>query len=71
MPSLQMQQAGNIAVYMWPIGYSGFVLKTSERLSPATWVTVPYAPLQIGDQYVLPLQMTETNAFYRLQFLGP
>jgi hypothetical protein len=71
LPSLGMLHSGNIALYMWPVGYSGFVLETSGNLSPATWVVVPYSPIQIGDQYLLPLDMTGTNGFYRLWFPGP
>jgi hypothetical protein len=32
---------------------------------------VPYSPIQVGDQYLLPLHMTGTNGFYRLWFPGP
>jgi hypothetical protein len=71
LPQLGMLRSNNIALYMWPIGYSGFVLETSDNLSPATWVPVPYSPIQRGDQYLLPLDMTGTNGFYRLRFPGP
>ena len=71
LPSLGMLRSGNVAMCLWPVGYSGFVLETSGRLSPATWIVVPYAPFQIGDQYQLPLDMTGTNGFYRLRFTGP
>jgi hypothetical protein len=71
LPNLGMLRSGNIALYMWPVGYSGFVLETSGSLSPATWVVVPYSPIQIGDQYLLPLNMSGTNGFYRLGFPGP
>jgi hypothetical protein len=71
LPSLEMLHFGNIALYMWPVGYSGFVLETSGNLSPATWVVVPYSPIQIGDEFLLPLNMTGTNGFYRLRFPGP
>jgi len=72
LPNLEMLRSGNIALYMWPVnGYSGFVLETSGNLSPATWVVVPYSPIQIGDQYLLPLEMIGTNGFYRLWFPGP
>jgi hypothetical protein len=71
LPKLGMLHSGNIALYMWPVGYSGFVLETSGNLSPATWVVVPYSPIQMGDQYLLPLDMTGTNGFYRLWFPGP
>jgi hypothetical protein len=71
LPTLGMLHSGNIALFMWPVGYSGFVLESSGNLLPATWVMVPYAPIQIGDQYLLPLDMTGANGFYRLRFPGP
>jgi len=71
LPSLGMSYSGNIALFVWPVGYSGFVLESSGKLSPATWVAVPYSPIRVGDQYVLPLNMTGTNGFYRLRFSGP
>jgi hypothetical protein len=71
LPQLGMLRSGNIALYMWPVEYSGFVLETSGNLSLATWVVVPYAPIQFGDEYFLPLNMTGTNGYYRLRFSGP
>jgi hypothetical protein len=71
LPCLGILCSGNIALYMWPVGYPGFVLETSGNLSPAAWVVVPYSPIQIGDQYLLPLDMTGTNGFYRLRFPDP
>ena len=71
LPSLGMLHSGNIALFLWPVGYSEFMLETSASLSPATWVSIPYAPFQIGDQYLIPLEMTGTNGFYRLRFPGP
>jgi Tol biopolymer transport system component/alpha-tubulin suppressor-like RCC1 family protein len=71
LPSLGMVRSGNFALFMWPVGYSGFVLEASGSLSPATWALIPYAPFQIGDQYLIPLEMTGTNGFYRLRFPGP
>ena len=71
LPSLGMWHSGNIVLFMWPVGYSGFVLEASGNLSPATWAPIPYAPFQFGDEYFLPLNMTGTNGFYRLRFPGP
>jgi outer membrane protein assembly factor BamB len=72
LPSLGMLHSGNIAVYMWPVGYPGFVLETSgSLLAPIAWTVVPYSPVQVGDQYLLPLHMTGTNGYYRLWFPGP
>ena len=70
-PNLEMIRSGNIAMLVWPVAYSGFVLEMSSCLSPAAWMVVPYSPIQIGDQYLLPLDMAGTNGFYRLQFPGP
>jgi hypothetical protein len=71
LPSLEMLRSGNIALFMWPVGYSGFALETSDSLSPVTWRSIPYAPFQIGDQCLFPIEMTGTNGFYRLRFPGP
>jgi hypothetical protein len=71
LPSLGMVRSGNFALFMWPVGYPGFVLEASGSLSPATWALIPYAPFQLGDQYLIPLEMTGTNGFYRLRFPGP
>jgi hypothetical protein len=72
LPSLGMWRSGNIALFMWPGEYSGFVLETSGNLSPATWVAVPYSPIQLGDQYLFPLDVAgTTNGFYRLRFSSP
>jgi hypothetical protein len=71
LPSLEMWCSGNIALFIWPAGYSGFVLESSGNLSPASWAVVPYAPFQFGDECFLPLDMTGTNGFYRLRFPGP
>jgi hypothetical protein len=71
LPGLGVWRSGNIALFMWPAGYSGFVLETSGNLSPASWVVVPDAPFQFGDEVFLPLNTTGTNGFYRLRFPGP
>jgi Tol biopolymer transport system component len=71
LPSLGMLHSGNMALFMWPVGYSEFVLEASGSLSPATWVPIPFVPFQVGDQNLVPLEMTGTNGFYRLRFPGP
>jgi hypothetical protein len=54
----------------WPASISGFVLETSPDLSPGSWVQVSAPPIQIGGQYLEPIMMADTNAFYRLRFTG-
>jgi hypothetical protein len=46
-------------------------LSQAGSLSPATRVVAPCFPIQIGDQYVLPLDMSGTDGFCRLWFPGP
>ena len=71
LPNLGMLRSASIALFIWPVGYAGFELETSGSLSSPMWLVVPYSPIQIGDQYLLPLDMTGTNGFYRLWFPGP
>jgi len=71
LPNLRVTYANNQALFTWPVAYSGFTLETSDSLSPSRWVVVPDAPVQIGNQYQLPLDLTGTNGFYRLRFPGP
>jgi hypothetical protein len=70
LPQLNLRVSGNSLLFLWPVGYSGFVLETSPSLSPAVWTTVPVTSIQIGNQYFVPLQITRTNSFYRLQLPG-
>ena len=70
-PDLVMLQSGNIALFVWPAGYTGFVLESSGSLSPTVWVPVPCNPIQFGGQCLVPLEMHGTNCFYRLRFSDP
>jgi Domain of unknown function (DUF4082)/Bacterial Ig-like domain/HYR domain/Bacterial Ig domain len=69
-PTLNITQSGNYVLVFWPANAPGFVLEATPVLSPADWVQVPDSPLQIGNQYLELIPMTETNQFYRLRF-GP
>ena len=71
LPSLTTIPSGSTLFVFWPVNPSGFVLETTAGLIPANWVAVATPPFQIGDQYLLPIPMSGTNAFYRLQFSGP
>ncbi len=70
-PALGFQMSSSTMLFHWPASYSAFTLEFSGTLSPTAWAVVPISPVQIGDQYVVPVQMTETNGFYRLRFSGP
>jgi hypothetical protein len=72
LPALAtVPSSGGILYLFWPVSPSGFVLETTAGLSPANWVPVATEPFPIGNQYLLPIQMSGTNAFYRLRFTGP
>ena len=53
----------------WPVNPSGFVLETTTGLVPVNWIPTT-APIKIGDQYLMSIQMSGSNAFYRLRFTG-
>jgi hypothetical protein len=70
LPSVQLETSGNFLLFNWPADYPSFVVEESSNLAPGSWTTVPVSPLQIGNQYLAPLQMVGTNGFYRLRFTG-
>jgi hypothetical protein len=70
LPSLATASSAGSLYIFWPVNPSGFVLETTPGLSPANWVPIAAPPLQFGGQNVQPIQMSETNAFYRLRFTG-
>jgi len=69
-PPLTAIPSSGILFIFWPVNPSGFVLETTTGLSPANWVPVAAPPLPIGNQYLLTIQMSGTNAFYRLRYTG-
>ena len=71
LPSLSTAPSDGLLLVSWPVNPSGFGLETTVGLSPANWVPVTASPMQIGDQYLLPIQMSGSNAFFRLRFSGP
>ncbi|HKW30795.1 MAG TPA: hypothetical protein VJT54_15795, partial [Verrucomicrobiae bacterium] len=66
VPTLQLAPSGNLLLFFWPAASQGFVLETSPGLSPATWVPVSNPPIQIGDEYVVPVVLSDPMGFYRL-----
>jgi hypothetical protein len=71
LPSVATVSSGGSLLIFWPVNPSGFGLETTTNLSPVNWVPVATKPFQIGDQYLLIIQMTATHGFYRLRFSGP
>jgi len=71
LPALATTPMGGTFYVFWPVSPTGFGLETTAGLSPANWVPVTTPPFQIGNQYLLPITMSGTNAFYRLRFSDP
>jgi hypothetical protein len=68
-PRLDRELYGNIVLMLWPAGAPALKLETATNLSPAAWVPMAGPPLQIGDQYLVPLSMSEPRRFYRLHYV--
>jgi hypothetical protein len=71
LPTLNLQVSKNSLLLFWPVGYPGFVLEGTGSLSPADWQSVSNSPIRFGNQYLMPLETSPTNCFYRLRFSGP
>ena len=69
-PVLEFALYGDIMLITWPVAPPAMVLEVSDSLSPAIWVTVPYPPLQFSGLYVVPVEMSAPQRFYRLRFVG-
>jgi hypothetical protein len=70
LPVLTTVPSGGTLLMLWPVNPSGFRLETTPQLFPAHWVPITTSPFQIGDQNLVPLPTSATNAFYRLHFSG-
>ncbi len=69
-PSLATAVSGNTFFMSWPVNPSGFVLETATDLN-GPWVPTGSSPIPIGGQNLEEVQISNTNAFYRLRFTGP
>ena len=68
LPSLAIVSSSGTLHISWPTNSSGFVLVTTTNLVSGNWAPVTTSPLQNGNQYVMPVIPTGTEAFYRLQY---
>jgi hypothetical protein len=69
-PSLGMESYGDILLMLWPvwsIGSPAFVLETATSLEPAVWVPLPDPPVQIEGSYVVPVDASAPQRYYRLR----
>ena len=69
-PILSMATSGNILMLSWPAGAPALRLESTPTLTRPAWT--PFGqPVVIGDSYVLPVDMTEPEGFYRLHYAAP
>jgi hypothetical protein len=71
VPSLGALNLGGSLQISWPAQPSGFILESSDSLSPADWEPVSYGATLTNGQYFQSFPMAETNQFFRLRFPGP
>jgi pimeloyl-ACP methyl ester carboxylesterase len=66
-PSLQIQMARTNVVLTWPLSGSGYVLQTTDNLTPpVTWTPVASASSIVNYQCTATAQVFEASRFYRL-----
>jgi sugar lactone lactonase YvrE len=70
LPPLTIRISGDTLQFLWPVTYTGFVLEGSGSISPANWTVISASPIQLGNQFLVPLQLPGTNSFYRLRYNG-
>ncbi len=66
-PGLQLGSDGNRLFILWPAD-PAWALETSTNLSPDGWDPVLDPPMQLGDQFAVPVQTSELQRFYRLRY---
>jgi hypothetical protein len=66
---LRAARAGNNAVISWPTNATGFVLQSSDTLSPANWVNVASPVVVVGSEKTVTSRLAGTNKFFRLRGL--
>ena len=70
LPVLSSAASAGTLYLLWPASPAGFNLKTTASLAPANWVPATGTALLIDGQYLLPVPVTGTNAYFRLQYSG-
>jgi hypothetical protein len=55
----------------WPLEPAGFALESSPSLSPPAWASAPDVPVQVGNEFMVQVEMSESSGFYRLRLNGP
>jgi uncharacterized repeat protein (TIGR03803 family) len=66
-PALRIIPSGNTALITWPASAASDILEMSDALSTANWAHVPIAPVQVGDQMAVTVNMDSQSKFFRLR----
>ncbi len=68
-PSLSIRALANQSVRLaWPKSAAGFVLETTDRLSPSpAWQLVAEQPLVEGEEFAVTLTASDDSRFFRLR----
>ena len=69
LPVIQMERYGTEMLMFWPAAFQGFAMESCTNLLPTNWLALPYPPVPIGDQLVVPVSLSEKRRFYRLHFV--
>ena len=69
-PTLDSQVFGDVMLLLWPAGAPALKLEYATNLPPTSWTPVA-SPLQIGDQYTVPVILSDPQRFYRLRYTVP
>jgi hypothetical protein len=70
-PTLNFGFDGTTLSIAWPAGAPALILESSDSVSPATWTTVPGSPVLTGDQYVMQVDTTAPQRYFRLRYTSP
>jgi hypothetical protein len=64
------RSSGNLLIF-WPVNPGGFVLEESTSLAAGKWAAASTPPLEIGNQYLVSVQFSATNQYFRLRYTLP
>jgi hypothetical protein len=70
-PWITAKQLSGTVLLQWPAEAALFVLESSDRMAPDSWRPVISTPILSDGQFVVPVDMRETNRFFRLRFPAP
>jgi hypothetical protein len=68
LPALGIARSGSSLTITWPASVTGAVLETTRQLAPtANWSPAAEAPVVVGDQNVVTIQIGAGSRFFRLK----